>query len=321
MGDDEENDKKKKKKNSSKYNYSFGDEYPGIVIGHKTCNPFQKPGLPVPAGMGWLWNAPDIPGWKPRRGWQPGVIGKSVSKMMTFKCPRGGQDKDKSKKKKKKGQRPGANMGGGDSEPDEPLEPKPALKVQRKGDIFTIQVNPLKDLTEIAHNEDPYVDCDPMIFKIIKKRSPEEQAKVEARRMVKLKKQRDADIRKALAEAVEDICKCAYMDVYCNDLSAIDKVIDSCPAFKEPDCICKEESLSSLSSNATWDIEYTPPFGCFDLAPRKREMLVHVETQYVPEDAGIVSAAKTNKKSGTSIKPKKACGQKKSRKSCPPCSG
>lgn len=176
-------------------------------------------------------------------------------------------------------------------------------------------MNPLKDLTEISPNEDPYVDCDPLVFKIIKKRSPEEQAKVEARKMVKLKKQRDAEIRRALADAVEDICKCAYMDVYCNDLTAIDKVIDSCPAFKEPECICKEESLSSLSSNATWDIEYTPPFGCFDLNPRKRKMFIHVETQYVLADAGIVVTPKLKcKKSCTSIKPKKV-----SRKSCCPC--
>lgn len=76
--------------------------------------------------------------FQPRRGWQPGVIGKSVAKLMTFKCPRGGPDKDK--KKKKKGARPGMDLGGGDSEPEEPLDPKPALKVQRKGDTFTIQV-------------------------------------------------------------------------------------------------------------------------------------------------------------------------------------
>lgn len=75
-----------------------------------------------------------------RRGWCPGLVGKSVAKLMTFKCARGGQDKDKNKKKKKKGSRPGADVGGGDSEPDEPLEAKPALKVQRKGDVFTIQV-------------------------------------------------------------------------------------------------------------------------------------------------------------------------------------
>lgn len=109
--------------------------------------------------------------------------------------------------------------------------------------------------------------------------------------MVKLKKQRDAEIRKALAEATEDICKCVYMDVFCNDLSAIDKVIDTCPTFKEPDCLCREESMSSLSSNATWDIEYTPPFGCFDLAPRKKKNFVHVETQYVKKDAGIPEPA------------------------------
>ena len=62
---------------------------------------------------------------------------------MTFKCPRGGHEKDKNKKKKKKGTGPGAAVGGGDSEPEEPLEPKPALKVQRKGDVFTIQVKPM----------------------------------------------------------------------------------------------------------------------------------------------------------------------------------
>ncbi|XP_034833771.1 uncharacterized protein [Maniola hyperantus] len=312
MADGEEGDRKKKKKSASKYNYSFGDVHPGNTIGHKICHPCLQPGYPVPASMGWLWNSPDVPGLKLRRGWQPGVIGKSVAKMMTFKCPRSGPDRDKNKKKKKRGRTAGADMGGGDSEPDEPLEPKPTLKVQRKGDVFTIEVNPLKDLTEIGPNEDPYVDCDPMVFKIIKKRSPEEQAKVEARKMVKLKKQRDAEIRKALAEAVEDICKCAYMDVFCNDLSAIDKVKDGCPAFKEPECVCKSESLSSLSSNATWDIEYTPPFGCFDLNPQKRRNYIHVETQYIPADAGIVETPKVKPKkpSNTSMKSKSKAKKK-----------
>lgn len=178
----------------------------------------------------------------------------------------------------------------------------------------------MKDLTDIKSNEDPYVDCDPMVFKIIKKRSPEERAKVEARKMVKLKKQRDAEIRKALAEAVEDICKCAYMDVYCNDLTAIDKVIDSCPAFKEPDCVCAEESLSSLSSNATWDIEYTPPFGCFDLAPRRRKNFIHVETQYIPADAGIEEAQKPCRKPCPSVKHKPRVSKKSCcNRNCQPC--
>lgn len=84
---------------------------------------------------------------QPRRGWSPGVIGKSVAKTMTFKCPRGSTE-DKKKKGKKgakgKGGRGGVGGGdggaGGDSEPEEPLEPKPTLKIQRKGDTFTIQV-------------------------------------------------------------------------------------------------------------------------------------------------------------------------------------
>lgn len=145
---------------------------------------------------------------------------------------------------------------------------------------------------------------------------------MEARRMVKLKKARDAEIRKALAEAVEDICKCAYMDVFCNDLTAIDNVIDKCPAFKDPDCICKSESMSSLSSNATWDIEYTPPFGCFDLSPKKRKDFIHVETQYCPCDAGIPAKDKVKcKQSNTSLKktvPRKRRSGK-DRTCCRPC--
>lgn len=59
---------------------------------------------------------------------------------MTFKCPRGGPDRDK-KKKKRRAAGAGAQQGGGDSEAEEPLQPKPTLRVQRKGDVFTIQVS------------------------------------------------------------------------------------------------------------------------------------------------------------------------------------
>lgn len=76
---------------------------------------------------------------QPRKGWVPGGIGKSVTKLMTYKCPRSGQEKDRKKKKRKPGQ--GGQTGGGDSEPEEPVEPKPALKVQRKGDVFIIEVS------------------------------------------------------------------------------------------------------------------------------------------------------------------------------------
>lgn len=125
--------------------------------------------------------------------------------------------------------------------------------------------------------------------------------------MARLKKQRDAEIRQALTEAAEDICKCAYMDVFCNDLKAIDSVIESCPTFIEPKCICRQESYSSLSSNGTWDIEYTPPFGCFDLSPRRKKTYIHVNTQYIPADAGIVDSQrfKNNKKGQTASKTKK----------------
>ncbi|KAG7297785.1 hypothetical protein JYU34_018527 [Plutella xylostella] len=296
MADDKEDSSKKvKKKNNSKYSYSFGDTHPK---GKKS----KDDGSPT-SGRGRRNNTRD----GKRNARSP--TGSSKSSKSRSKS-RGGSGKRKKGKKKKKGARKWEG-GRGDSEADEPVEPKPALKVQRKGDIFTIQVNPLKDLNAIAPNEDPYVDCDPLVFKIIKKRSPEEKAKVEARKMTKLKRQRNAEVRKALAEAVEDICKCAYMDVFCNDLTAIDKVIERCPAFRDPDCVCAGESLSSLSSNATWDIEYTPPFGCFDLAPRKTKKFACVETQYVKADTIIPEppppppppkSKSKNAKSATSVK-------------------
>ncbi|GBP17928.1 hypothetical protein EVAR_7921_1 [Eumeta japonica] len=308
---EEELERRRRKKLAAKWNYSFGDVHPGNMVGHKHCNPFLKPRPgPIPANMGWLWTATNVPGMKVRRGWAPGVIGKSVAKLMTFKCPR--VDKKKTKKERK--------SFGGDAEEepeDEDLPPKPALMIQRKGDTYTISVNPLKNLAELEEGEDPYVDCDPLVFKIVKNRSPEERAKVEARRMAKLKKQRDAEIRKALAEAAEDICRCAYTDVYCNDPSAIDRVIEACPTFKEPDCVCKEESMSSLSSNATWDIEYTPPFGCFDLKPFKRKHFVSAETQYRLADIGIVEPEKVRSKTSAAVKKRRIS---RSRRYCPvPC--
>lgn len=50
--------KEMKKRFKGKYSYKFGNRYPGVVLGHKTC---KADGGAVPPYMGWLWNV-EIPG-------------------------------------------------------------------------------------------------------------------------------------------------------------------------------------------------------------------------------------------------------------------
>lgn len=43
---------KKKRKRRTRFVYHCGEDYPGIRLGHRTCNIIDKP---IPASMGWLW--------------------------------------------------------------------------------------------------------------------------------------------------------------------------------------------------------------------------------------------------------------------------
>lgn len=161
---------------------------------------------------------------------------------------------------------------------DDVIEPKAALQVSRQGDIITVTVHPLRDVTEIDDGEDPFMSCDPIIFKIVQQPTPERAAK----RMAKARKQYEEDIKKSLESALEKICQCAYEDVYCTDLNAIDAVIEKSPVFVEgPKCNCNEESEDDSGSD--WDIEYTPPFAMTGLKPR-RPTVAHQETQYSEAD-------------------------------------
>lgn len=161
---------------------------------------------------------------------------------------------------------------------DEVIEPKAALQVSRQGDIITVTVHPLRDVCEIEDGEDPFMSCDPIIFKIVQQPTPERAAK----RIAKERKKYEEDIKKSLESALEEICQCAYEDVYCTDLNAIDAVIGKAPAFVEgPKCNCNEDSEEDSGSD--WDIEYTPPFAMTGLKPR-RPTVAHQETQYSEAD-------------------------------------
>ncbi|KAG5861912.1 hypothetical protein JTB14_005376 [Gonioctena quinquepunctata] len=55
-----------------------------------------------------------------------------------------------------------------DSDVDVNVSPKPTLHIQKKDGSYWITMNPLKDPTTLVDNEDPYMDCTPMQFKITK---------------------------------------------------------------------------------------------------------------------------------------------------------
>lgn len=48
------------------------------------------------------------------------------------------------------------------------ITPKPTLQIKKKDGCYWITMNPLKDPFSLAENENPYMDCTPMQFKIVK---------------------------------------------------------------------------------------------------------------------------------------------------------
>lgn len=75
-------------------------------------------------------------------------------------------------KLKKKKYHKGGYASGYDSESDESIAPKPTLLIKKKDGAYFITMNPLKDPYSIEDNENPYVDCTPMQFKITKAKKP-----------------------------------------------------------------------------------------------------------------------------------------------------
>ncbi|RZC31919.1 Asparaginase domain containing protein [Asbolus verrucosus] len=151
-----------RRKRKSKYVYSIGDKYPGVQIGHKEC---VMPSCNVPKGMGWLWNihTPCLQ-LKPRRGWRPGAIAKTIAAMI--KKHRESQGLQMLELKDfRKGKR---GYGDYESEASIHVSPKPTLQIKKKDGCYWITMNPLKDPNTLVENESPYMDCTPMQFKIVK---------------------------------------------------------------------------------------------------------------------------------------------------------
>ncbi|KAK9884146.1 hypothetical protein WA026_005097 [Henosepilachna vigintioctopunctata] len=158
--------KRAMKKERNKFMYHFGDTYPGTHVGHKEC--LIAP-LNVPAKMGWLWNVhtPCLR-LKRRNGWRPGLIGKTI--LEVIQAHRKSQHMamlEQGKKKRK-------NKFGFVESEMEIVYPKPTLQIKKRDGVYYITMNPLKDPRTLVNNENPYMECTPMQFKIIKNKEHNE---------------------------------------------------------------------------------------------------------------------------------------------------
>nr|CAI5856737.1 unnamed protein product [Callosobruchus analis] len=156
--------KKKRRKKRSAFVYSVGDRYPGVKVGHKEC---VTPIFNVPPKMGWLWNVST--GYsQPRRGWRPGAIQKSIAQRIRAHRQAKGLGYFRPPKfRKSKG-------GLGDSSDEIRVHPKPTLHICKKDGAYLITMNPLKDPYSLVENENPYMDCTPMQFRITKNKKKED---------------------------------------------------------------------------------------------------------------------------------------------------
>lgn len=119
------------------------------------------------------------------------------------------------------------------------VAPKPTLQIKKKDGTYFITMNPLKDPKTLADNENPYMDCTPLQFKITKNKDKEKQRRTE--------------------EGDNELKSC-YCDEY-------------------------DWPASTESSDSELDIEFTPPAGI--IRPerlKKKKNVVHIETQYNPDD-------------------------------------
>ncbi|KAL1514070.1 hypothetical protein ABEB36_003392 [Hypothenemus hampei] len=148
--------KKRKRKKKGKFVYSIGDSYPGTKLGHKEC---VTPIFNVPPHMGWLWNIhTPILNLKPRRGWRPGALTKTIASRIRAHRQSKGMGLLRLPIFKK--------SDGEIEEHDPKVIPRPTLQIQKKEGTYWVTMNPLKDPYSLVENEDPYMNCTPMTFKI-----------------------------------------------------------------------------------------------------------------------------------------------------------
>ncbi|XP_020811592.1 uncharacterized protein LOC110186668 [Drosophila serrata] len=223
----------------------------------------------VPSHMGWLWTAhplATIPGWR------PGAIRRSIRELMSYFLKDYPVDtipmsKYMSYYSHKKTKSPPA-------ERSEDLVQVPTLNIEKKNDVYTITLRPLKEANALARSANPYVDMKPVQFRIVKDPL--------------LKKQRE--LKRCLKGMGFSKCTCHRPVMQCYCRSFVDKNLlvqhlqEECQRrHMEP---CEDDLVMSDTSDSESEFEFgvTPPAGLMHPERLKSSHIKHTETQYDEKD-------------------------------------
>ncbi|XP_016951444.1 uncharacterized protein LOC108025454 [Drosophila biarmipes] len=233
----------------------------------KDCPEAEKK---VPGHMGWLWTSHPLAS-KP--GWRPGAIRRSIRGLMRYFLKDFPVDsvpvsKYMSYYRHKKSPKSPAG------EKAEDLVQVPTLHIEKKNDVYTITLRPLKDAKTLARSANPYVKMKPVQFRIVKNPL--------------LKELRD--LKRCLKGMGFSKCSChkPLMSCYCR--SFVDKkrllyhVRRECERRQIDSCEDELLLTDTSDSEAEFDFGVTPPAGLMHPERLRSSHVKHSETQYEESD-------------------------------------
>ncbi|XP_041675291.1 uncharacterized protein LOC108111451 [Drosophila eugracilis] len=256
---------KAKRPYKSKY-YSMYRPREGAKVKKDCLDEIKK----VPGHMGWLWTAHPLAS-KP--GWRPGAIRRSIRGLMRYFLKDFPVDSIPVSKymsyynnKKKPKARP--------CEKPEELVQVPTLHIEKKNDVYTITLRPLKDAKTLLRSANPYVKMKPVQFRIVKNPL--------------LKELRD--VKRCLKGMGFSKCSChkPLMTCYCRSFvekkTLISHVRKECKRRKVPSFEDDLVLTDTSDSEAEFDFGVTPPAGLMHPERLKSSHVKHTETQYDEAD-------------------------------------
>ncbi|KAH8383434.1 hypothetical protein KR009_008595, partial [Drosophila setifemur] len=224
----------------------------------------------VPSHMGWLWTAHPLAS-KP--GWRPGAIRRSIREMMRYFLKDYPVDSIPISKYMSyyKNKQPAPHPPG---ERAEDLVQVPTLHIEKKNDVFTITLRPLKNAQDLARSANPYANMKPVQFRIV--RDP----------LIK----EIRDLKRCLKGMGFSKCSCHKPVMQCYCRSFLDKKLLVEQVRQECDRrridTCEDDLVLSDTSDSEdeFDFAVTPPAGMMHPERLKTSHVKNMETQYDEAD-------------------------------------
>ncbi|XP_017131834.1 uncharacterized protein LOC108149001 [Drosophila elegans] len=224
----------------------------------------------VPSHMGWLWTAHPLAS-KP--GWRPGAIRRSIRGLMRyflkdFPVDNVPVSKYMSYYNHKKSPKTPAG------EKPEDLVQVPTLHIEKKNDVYTITLRPLKDAKTLSRSANPYVNMKPVQFRIVQNPLVKELR----------------DLKRCLKGMGFSKCSChkPLMTCYCR--SFVDKkrliyhVRKECERRRIESCEDDLVLTDTSDSEAEFDFGVTPPAGLMHPERLKSTHVTNTAVQYDERD-------------------------------------